>query len=231
MYLTNLLQPFATLLSYLYFKKDRLRLKKLMNKGMKIGKNVYIVDDVEFDEGYPFLIEIGDNCRIGKGVRILTHDATTFRDLGVTRIAPVRILEGSFIGERAVILPGVTIGPRAMIGAGSMVNRDIGEGKVAAGNPARPYGTLLDLLEKNRESARSVAIFNIDDIERGLVTPEQIASVFGNVRWAFVYGIPAEDPYYVNAEKDVLLMNARQRYEETISFVRHNEEHIDEHNA
>lgn len=77
------------------------------------------MEDVEFNLDYPFLIEIGDNCRLSKGVRILAHDATTFRDLGVTRIAPVKILESTFIGERAIILPGVAIGPRTLIAAAS----------------------------------------------------------------------------------------------------------------
>ena len=63
-----------------------------------------------------------------------------FRQFGVTRVSKVRILEGTFIGARAIILPGVTIGPNALIAAGSVVNRDIGEDMCAAGNPARPYG-------------------------------------------------------------------------------------------
>ena len=105
------LKKFNRLINYIAFKRDRLQLNNLMKRGLKVGKNVYIFENVEFDLGYPYLIEIGDNCRIAKNVLILAHDATTFKDLGVTRIAPVKILEGSFIGQNAIILPGVTIGP------------------------------------------------------------------------------------------------------------------------
>ncbi len=52
----------------------------------------------------------------------------------------IQIGEGAFIGARAFVLPGVRIGARAVIGAGSIVTRDVPDGKVAAGNPARVIG-------------------------------------------------------------------------------------------
>jgi putative colanic acid biosynthesis acetyltransferase WcaF len=52
----------------------------------------------------------------------------------------IQIGEGAFIGARAFVLPGVKIGARAVIGAGSIVTRDVPEAKVAAGNPARVIG-------------------------------------------------------------------------------------------
>jgi len=214
MLIVKLLKPIGALVSYIHYKTNRLRLAKLMDKGLKIGKNVYIMDDVEFDGEYPFLIEIGDNCRIGRGVRILTHDATTFRDLGVTRLAPVRILEGTFIGERTIILPGVTIGPRALIGAGSMVNRDIGEDKAAAGNPARPYGTFSDLLKKYRELASSGIVFNEEDVEKGVVTTREINTTLKDNPRAFIRGVPSKDPYYINTDMEELRRKAHQNYDE-----------------
>ena len=109
MSILKLLRPIGAFFSLIRDKADRLRLNKLISQGLKVGKNVYIMEDVEFDLNYPFLIQIGDNCRISKDVRILAHDATTFREIGITRLASVKILEGTFIGERAIILPGVTI--------------------------------------------------------------------------------------------------------------------------
>jgi acetyltransferase-like isoleucine patch superfamily enzyme len=217
MLVLKLVKPIAAMVSYIHYKRDRLRLAKLIHKGLKIGKNVYIMDDVEFDGEYPFLIEIGDNCRIGRGVRILTHDATTFRDLGVTRLAPVRILEGTFIGERAIILPGVKIGPRALIGAGSMVNRDIGEDKAAAGNPARPYGTFSDLLAKYRQNAKSGTIFKEEDFEKGVVTAEKMILALRDLREVFICGVPSKDPYYINTDMNEIRANARQKYNELAS--------------
>jgi maltose O-acetyltransferase len=213
MFILKLLKPISSLISYYNYKYDRLRLAERVRRGLKIGKNVYINEHVDFDIGYPFLIEIGDNCRISRDVRILAHDATAFRELGVTRVAPVKILEGTFIGEHVIILPGVTIGPNAMIAAGSVVNRDIGEDKLAAGNPARPYGNYSELLQKYFEIARTSSIFNNPDIESGAVSIEMIMQAIEKKSLAFTHGVPISDPYYVNTDMDALRRNAVQAYE------------------
>lgn len=56
--------------------------------------------------------------------------------------APVRIGRGSWIGARAMILPGVTIGPRVMVAAGAVVTRDVPADSLVAGNPGRVIRTL-----------------------------------------------------------------------------------------
>lgn len=217
MALLKLLRPISSLVSYVQYKTDRLRLARLMARGMKVGKNVYIMGGAEFDWGYPSLIEIGDNCRISKGVRILAHDATTFRDLGVTRIAPVKILEGTFIGERAVIMPGVTIGPRALVGAGAFVNRDIAEGAAVAGNPARPYGKFADLLDKYADVVKSKTVFEQHLVEQGHVTPDDLRAAVEAEGVAFIRGVPEKDPYYVNADYSQMRANAVDAYEKASS--------------
>jgi acetyltransferase-like isoleucine patch superfamily enzyme len=55
-----------------------------------------------------------------------------------TETAPVRICRGAWIGARSIICKGVTIGPGAVIGAGSVVTQDVPARTIAAGNPARP---------------------------------------------------------------------------------------------
>jgi len=216
MSILKLSKPIAALISYLTYKKDRLRLEKLMSNGLSVGKNVYIMEDVEFDRLYPFLINIGDNCRISKGVRILAHDATTFRDLGINKIARVNILEGTFIGERAIILPGVTLGPRALITAGSVVNRDIGEDKVAAGNPARPYGKFSDLLNNNIEIAKEAEIINKKDIENGLLSSRELMHATEGNKIAYTRGAPKRDPYYINTEFEKISRDAESIYHQII---------------
>jgi serine acetyltransferase len=57
-------------------------------------------------------------------------------------VAPVRIGDGSWIGTRAVILPGVTIGRRVLVAAGAVVARDVPDDSLVAGNPARVVRTL-----------------------------------------------------------------------------------------
>ena len=51
--------------------------------------------------------------------------------------APIRLGDRAWVAARAIVLPGITIGAGAVVGAGSVVTRDIPEGCVAAGNPAR----------------------------------------------------------------------------------------------
>ncbi len=217
MSLLKLLKPVSSLVSYIQYKTDRLRLARLISRGLKVGKNVYIMDRVKFDWGYPFLIEIGDNCRISRDVRILAHDATLFRDLGVNRIAPVKILEGSFIGASATILPGVTIGPRALVAAGSFVNRDIGENAVAAGNPARPYGKFSDMLEKYADIVEDSTVFDLAEIEQGVISPTEMRAAAERKGVAFIRGVPGKDPYYVNADYSQMRANAIDAYQKVRS--------------
>lgn len=220
-----ILKKFNRVINYIIFKRDRLRIKNLMKRGLKVGRNVYIFENVEFDHGYPYLIEIGDNCRISKNVLILAHDATTFRDLGITRIAPVRILEGTFIGHGAIILPGVTIGPRALIAAGSVVNRSIPEGKAAAGNPARPYGDYSDILQRHREGATEENIFEIEDFEKGVVSPEEVRDIVAKHSVGFVKSVPKYDPFYVNTKLDQVRKDAVETFAKNFEHYKVSKKH------
>ena len=79
---------------------------------------------------------------ITSGVRLLTHDGSTWliRDVDGNRFqryAPIKIGDDVFIGVNTIIMPGVTVGSRVVIGAGSVVTRDVSDGVVVAGNPAR----------------------------------------------------------------------------------------------
>jgi maltose O-acetyltransferase len=86
-------------------------------------------------------VEIGDLTQIGPNVQILTPDHP--RDSGLRRQGlefgrPIRIGCNVWIGGGAIVLPGVTIGDDAIVGAGAVVTRDVAPGATVAGNPARP---------------------------------------------------------------------------------------------
>jgi acetyltransferase-like isoleucine patch superfamily enzyme len=92
-------------------------------------------------------LDIGDNCSIGAGVQIYTHDAVawaTSGGLAPVERAPVRIGSRCYIGPNSVVSRGVTIGDGCVIGANSLVNRDIPPGAKAWGTPARIVGTAPD---------------------------------------------------------------------------------------
>ena len=85
-------------------------------------------------------VEIGDMTQIGPGVQILTADhprEPELRAQGLEFGRPIRIGRNVWIGGGALIMPGVTIGDDALIGAGSVVTRDVPAGATVAGNPAR----------------------------------------------------------------------------------------------
>jgi maltose O-acetyltransferase len=88
-------------------------------------------------------VTIGDGAQIGPGVQILTADHP--RDPAERRALlefgrPVSIGRNVWIGGGAVILPGVTVGDDAIVGAGSVVTRDVPSGATVAGAPARRLG-------------------------------------------------------------------------------------------
>ena len=85
-------------------------------------------------------VGIGDRTQIGPGVQILAADHPrdpAGRRSGLEFGRPVHIGRNVWIGGGAILLPGVTIGDDALIGAGSVVTRDVPAGATAFGNPAR----------------------------------------------------------------------------------------------
>lgn len=109
------------------------------------GTNIHLGARVFVNFGCVILdvvrVEIGAGTQIGPGVQILTADHPRdpkLRAQGLEFGRKIRIGANVWIGGRALILPGVTIGDDAIIGAGSVVTRDVAAGATVVGNPARP---------------------------------------------------------------------------------------------
>jgi maltose O-acetyltransferase len=103
-----------------------------VGEGVFLNFNCVILDVVE--------VRIGDKTQIGPGVQILTADhprSAAERESGLEFGRPIRIGRNVWIGGGAILLPGVTIGDDAVIGAGSVVTRDVRAGATVVGNPAR----------------------------------------------------------------------------------------------
>ena len=108
------------------------------------GYNVHIGGGVFVNFGCIFLdvvrIDVGDGCQIGPYVQIVTADHPrdpALRKQGLESGKPVSIGRNVWIGAGAILLPGVTVGDDAIIGAGSIVTRDVLSGVTVVGNPAR----------------------------------------------------------------------------------------------
>jgi maltose O-acetyltransferase len=86
-------------------------------------------------------VEIGDGAQIGPAVQIYAADhprGSAQRRSGLEFGRPVRIGRNVWIGGGAILLPGVTVGDDAIVGAGAVVTRDVPAGATVTGNPARP---------------------------------------------------------------------------------------------
>lgn len=86
-------------------------------------------------------VTVGDRTQIGPGVQILTADhprEASAREAGFEFARSIAIGRNVWIGGGALILPGVTIGDHAIVGAGAVVTRDVAAGATVVGNPARP---------------------------------------------------------------------------------------------
>jgi acetyltransferase-like isoleucine patch superfamily enzyme len=91
-------------------------------------------------------VKIGSYCHLGQYTFVMDNDQhDVVRHTELPRSDPVIIEDHVWIGSKAIILPGVRIGRRAVIGAGSIVTKDIPPRCVAAGNPARVLRDLREL--------------------------------------------------------------------------------------
>ncbi|HET9836209.1 MAG TPA: sugar O-acetyltransferase [Rhodanobacteraceae bacterium] len=107
------------------------------------GENIRLGENVFFNFNCVVLdvceVSIGDFSLFGPAVQIYTplHPLDALARRGKEYGKPVRIGTDVWVGGGAIILPGVSVGPRAVIGAGSVVTRDIPADVFAAGNPCR----------------------------------------------------------------------------------------------
>jgi len=89
-------------------------------------------------------IHIGDNFQAGPGVQLLTpeHPLDAIERRGKETARPIVIGDDVWIGGGGIVLAGVTIGDRSVVGAGAVVTKDVPSDVVVVGNPARVVKTL-----------------------------------------------------------------------------------------
>ena len=124
-----------------------LRLWLYRRMGVTIGRGVFVGLDTWLDCQFPELIRIDDDVTIAFRVTVVVHDDARRPDriepgAADGMVAPVHLARGCYLGACCVILPGVTVGERAVVGAGAVVTHDVAPGAVVAGAPARVIGTV-----------------------------------------------------------------------------------------
>ena len=111
-----------------------------IQKNVVVGRNCKIQSHTFICEG----VTIEDDAFIGHGVMFIndryprsTSPAGALQTEADWQVVPILIQRGASIGSNATILCGVTVGERAIVGAGSVVTKDVPPGVIVAGNPAR----------------------------------------------------------------------------------------------
>jgi acetyltransferase-like isoleucine patch superfamily enzyme len=141
--------------------------------GVKVGEGSRIY--TRSFSGEPWLVSIGDRVTVAGGVDFITHDGSSWllHDEKGRRYRYARITVGNdvFIGAKAIILPGVRIGNRVIVAAGSVVTRSIPDNCVVGGVPARFLRT-FDEFER-----RGLAAFRSEADMKGKTFREQVDGI------------------------------------------------------
>ncbi len=99
-----------------------------------IGKNVVVMNGcLMMSAG---TITIDDNAQIAANVQLISNNHDPYERQVIT-CKPVHICEGAWVGAGSTVLPGVTVGKHAIVGAASVVTKDVPDYAVAVGNPAK----------------------------------------------------------------------------------------------
>ncbi len=159
------------------FKLKKLFLKKILKRdtmkidieqyrksGSKIGENVRTFSPIVSAE--PYLIEILDNVTISSGVSFTTHDNSVSKIIdGATDVfGKIKIGNNCFIGQNAIILPGVSLGDNTIVGAGAVVTKSFPDGNVViGGNPAKIICSIYQYENKMKDKVLNTLNLNYDE--------------------------------------------------------------------
>lgn len=151
-----------------------------------LGKNVQLIGPVHPNiwSSEPYLITIGDNTTISFDVVFLTHCGETrvFRNLAKNEqekqtVIYKKVVVGTncFIGCRSIIMPGVHIGNNVIVGAGSVVTRDIPDNMVCAGVPAKVICTIDEYKQKHKDEFMYCVKLPYEEKKHYLLTDHNLA--------------------------------------------------------
>lgn len=129
------------------------KLRKFIKQGLQVADDCRLASLPDFGSE-PYLVSIGRHVAIAARVSFITHDGgtTVFREQpkyrDVIRYGRIVIHDNCMIGYGAILMPGVKIGPNAIVASGSIVTKDVPPGTVAGGVPARTLMSLEQFADK-----------------------------------------------------------------------------------
>jgi len=164
----------AGFLRYVFYRGNKIAY--LRHLGVQIGQDCDLLNSVINFGTEPWLIELGQRVTLAEGVILYTHDGANrvFRDQlpnssrWGNRFGTIRILDNCFIGANAIIMPGVQIGPNSIVGAGSVVAKDVPPQTVVAGVPAEMIHTLAEYIERYKGKMIPIESTNRQELRQEL---------------------------------------------------------------
>lgn len=136
-------------------------IRSAIDDGMRVDEGVTCMGGVNFGSE-PYLIHLHRYCRLSYNVSFITHDGGTWafrnsdpRYRDVVKFGTIEIGEYSFIGAKATLLPGISIGKNCVVAAGAVVTKSVPDGMVVAGVPAKIICTTEQYAEKCRQQMPS----------------------------------------------------------------------------
>lgn len=137
----------------------------------EIGENVHFQPrKLPADPQY---IKLHNNIKIAADVTFVTHDIIhkMLNHLYPKETAPfkihcgcIEIMDNVFVGAGTIIMPDVRIGPNAIVAAGSIITKDVPEGSIVAGIPAKPIGKFDDFVAKRRKENEDIPGEKVEDM-------------------------------------------------------------------
>ncbi len=160
-----------------------------------IGKNCSILTSTIFTD--PSYVRIGNNVHFSS-CTIIGHDGSIAMlnqayNTNLDSVGKIDILDNVFIGYNAIILPNVTIGPNSIVGAGAVVTKDVKEGEIVGGVPARCIGYVENLVSKLQSETERLPWYHLIQKREGSYDAE-MEPLLNELRLAYFYKDSESEP-------------------------------------